>query len=269
MRRAATAAAVLAIPLAAAACGSSAKKTTTAATTPAALGATVQAAVAKTAKAGSEHVVVTAKVATGGQSVSLAGHGDFDTAKRLGSMQASFSLGGASVALQEVQSGTTIYVSSPFFAAMLPSGKSWLKLDLASAAKTLGANASALTAQDPSSALAQLEALTGVTQVGSQLVAGVSTTHYRGTIDVAKLPAASSALVKSTGATFGPVDVWVGDDGYVHRVRVTTTASAGGQSTKTTLTMTLSDFGLGVIATVPPASQTEDASKVQIPGLTG
>ena len=84
---------------------------------------------------------------------------------------------------------------------------------------------------------------------------------------MAKLPAATAAALKATGATFGPVDVWVGSDGYVHRVRVPTSGSASGQTAKTTLTMTLSGFGGQVRVSVPPASQTVDASKVSIPGL--
>jgi hypothetical protein len=269
MRRAAAAAFVVALPVAATGCGGSGKKTSTTTATPAALAGTVRDAVAKTVNAGSEHVVLSAKVAAGGQTVALSGKGDFDSAKQLGTMHATFALGGVQTVIEEVQSGNTIYVSSPFFSAFLPAGKAWLKLDLSTAAKTLGANASALTAQDPASALAQMQAVTDLKEVGSQLVGGAPATHYRGRIDVSKLPASSSALVQSSGASFGPVDVWVGDDGYVHRMRVTTSANAGGQTAKTTLTMTLSNFGLGVKASVPPASQTADASSISIPGLTG
>lgn len=270
MRRAAAAAAVLALPLVAAACGGSGKKTSTETTTSAApAGTVIGDAVAKTLKAGSEHVVLRADVAAGGQHVGLSGSGDFDTAKRTGTMHATFSLGGIQTGADEVLNGSTVYVSSPFFSAMLPAGKKWLTLDLAKAGSTLGPDASALTAQDPASALAQLKALTGVTEVGSPDVNGTPTTHYRGRIDVSKLPASSAALVQSTGASFGPADVWVGDDGYVHRVRIVTNASQGGQKTKTTVTMTLSGYGAAVSVTVPPASETVDASSVTIPGLTG
>jgi hypothetical protein len=270
MRRAAAAAAVLALPLVAAPCGGSGKKTSTETTTAAApAGSVIGDAVAKTVKAGSEHAVLSADVVAGGQHVGLSGSGDFDSAKHVGKVHATFSLGGVQTAADEVQSGSKIYVSSPFFTALLPAGKKWLTLDLAKAGATLGADASVLTTQDPSSALAQLKAVTGVTEVGSQDVNGTPTTHYRGRIDVSKLPASSAALVKSTGASFGPVDVWVGDDGYVHRVRMVTNASQGGQKTKTTVTMTLSDFGAAVSVTVPPASETVDASSVTIPGLTG
>jgi hypothetical protein len=261
--------ALLLVPLAATACGGSGKKASSTSGQAPTAAAAVRDAVAKTVKAGSEHVVLGADVTASGQNVQLSGSGDFDSAKHVGKLHASLAVGGVQTTLDEVQVGNTIYVGSPLFSSFLPSGKKWLKLDLASAGKTLGIDASALTSQDPGAALAQMGALSGVKEVGAQLVAGTSTTHYRGRIDVAKLPASSSALVKSSGASFGAVEVWVGDDGYVHRLRVPTTAAAGGQTAKTVLTMTLSDFGMSVSASAPPAAQTVDASKASIPGLTG
>jgi hypothetical protein len=258
--------ALLVLPVGAAACGGSGKGSTTGATDAA---SAVQAAVAKTVKAGGEHAVLTASVTAAGQKVKLSGSGDFDSAKHLGKLHASINLGGVDAQIDEVLSGSKIYVSTPLFAAVLPSGKTWLAVDLADPPKSLGAYASALGTQDPAAALAQLKALTGVSETGSQTIGGVDCTRYRGTIEVSKLPAATAAAVQASGATFGPVDVWVGSDGYVHRVRVPTSASAGGQAAKTTLTMTLSHFGGGVSASVPPASQTVDASRVSIPGLGG
>lgn len=260
--------ALLVLPVGAAACGggSGGKGSSTGVTSAA---SAVQAAVAKTAKAGGEHAVLTASVAAAGQSVKLSGSGDFDSVKHLGKLQASMSLGGVDTKIDEVLSGSKIYVSSPLFSAVLPAGKTWLKVDLANPPKSLGTYASALGTQDPAAALAQLKALSGVKETGSQTIGGVDTTRYRGTIDIAKLPAETAAAVQASGATFGPVDVWVGSDGYVHRVRVPTSAGAAGQTAKTTLTMTLSRFGTGVSVSVPPASQTVDASKVSIPGLGG
>lgn len=272
MRR--LAAALLLVPLAAAACGGSGKKagTTAAATgaaTTASPAAAVEAAVKKTVQAGSEHVQLTAKVSANGQNVSLTGAGDFDSSRHLGKMHANLALGGIKAQVDEVQTGSTVYVGSDLFTSLTPGGQRWLKLDLATAAKTLGANASVLTAQDPSSALAQLSALTGVTKVGTETIGGVQTTHYKGQVDVSKLPPASAQLAQSTGASFGPVDVWVGDDGYVHRMHLVTNAGSGGQTATTTATMTLSAFGESVTASPPPASKTVDATKVSIPGLTG
>jgi hypothetical protein len=168
--------ALLVLPVGAAACGGGGKGSTTGATDAASV---VQAAVAKTAKAGGEHAVLTASVKAAGQSVTLSGTGDFDSAKQLGKLQASITLAGVDTKIEEVLSGSTIYVSTPLFAAVLPGGKTWLKVDLANPPKSLGAYATALGTQDPAAALAQLKALTGVQEAGSQTIAGVDSTRYR------------------------------------------------------------------------------------------
>jgi hypothetical protein len=258
---------VAVLMLAVTACGSSSRSSS--GTTTAVAPSAVTDAVAKTQKAGSEHALLSATVRAGGNKITVKGNGDFDSAKRTGSLHATFSLGGLDSTLEEVLAGGSAYVSSPLFSAVLPAGKTWLKLDLATAAKTLGVNASALTAQDPTAALAQLRALTGLTQVGTATIDKIETTHYRGHVDPAKLPADTKALVKNSGAAFGPVDVWVGADGYVHRVRVRTTATSNGQKARTLVTMTLSEYGEPVSVSVPAAAATADASTVNIPGLGG
>jgi hypothetical protein len=262
--------AVLAIALLAAACGSSkhnASGTTAGLASP---GPAVQRAVAKTAKAGSEHVVVSATTSTSGQHVSISGSGDFDSAKRLGKLHATLGLGGVQTEIDEVLSGSTVYVSSQLFASFLPAGKQWLKIDLAAAGKALGVDTSVLGAQDPASALAQLKAIADAKRVGGTTIDGVETTRYRGSIDVSKLPKGSSALLGQAGATVGPIDVWVGADGYVHRVRIASKASSGtGNVAKTVLTTTFSRFGEGVVVATPADSDTVDSSTLSIPGLTG
>lgn len=258
--------ALLVLPVGAAACGGSSTKSTT---TTGDAASVVQAAVAKTLQAGGEHAAMSATVTAGAQKVTLSGSGDFDSTKQLGKLHASVTLGGVQTAVDEILSGKALYVSSSLLASVLPAGKTWLKVDLSNPPKSIGAFASALATQDPAAALAQLKALGAVTETGTQTIGGVDTTRYSGKIDVSKLPAATAAALQASGTTVGSVDVWVGSDGYVHRVRVPTSASAAGQKATTTLTMTFSDFGGGVSVSVPPASKTVDASKVSIPGLGG
>ncbi len=261
--------AVLTLPLLAAACGGSkSPSTTTSASGPAA--PAVLAAIAKTVLAGSEHVALTATATAAGQHVKLAGSGDFDSAKHVGKMHASVNLGGVQATLDETLSGTTVYVRSPLFSSFLPAGKSWMKIELNSASRALGIDTTMLGAQDPSRALAQLKGIVGLTKVGTATIGNVETTHYRGTIDASKLSSATASALAKSGAMLGPADVWVGSDGYVHRVKVTTKASSGtGTVGRTVMTTTLSKFGESVSVTVPSASATVDASKLSIPGLTG
>ena len=270
MARVAAGLAVLALPVGAAACGGSGKSGTTAAT-PSAVSAAqaVHRAAAKTAAAGSEHVSLSAKVIAGGQSLSLSGSGDFDTPKRLGALHATFDLAGTQSTLDEVLSGSTIYVSSPLFATLVPGAKKWLKLDLASAGSTFGADASALLSQDPAAALAQLKTLGDVKDLGSEQVGGASATHYRGRIDPSKLSGPAAQALQASGAKVGPFDVWVGQDGYVRKLKISTSAGSSTATVNTAVTMTLSGFGEQVQVSVPPASETLDATNLSIPGLGG
>jgi LppX_LprAFG lipoprotein len=262
--------AVLTVPFLAAACGGSKSGSPSTPTAGSSAAPTVVSAVAKTIAAGSEHVVLAADATAAGQHVALSGQGDFDSAKRVGKMHASIALSGIKTTIDEVLSGTTAYAGSPLFSSFLPAGKSWLEIDLSSAGKALGIDTSVLGAQDPAKALAELKGIGDLREIGTATIGGVATTHYRGTIDASKLPAAAASALQKSGATLGPADVWVGSDGYVHRMKVTTKASSGtGDVGRTVLTTTLSKFGESVSVAVPPASQTVDASKLSIPGLTG
>ena len=239
------------LPLALAACGG--KKSAAPPSDPV---AAVKAAAVKTAAAGTEHLALVASVVTGGQTISVKGSGDVDTKTHLGSMHATLSLGSINGTLDEVSKGTALYVKSELLAAMLPPGKTWVRLDLAKLAKSQGLS-STLFSLDPSESLAQLQSLKNVTKVGTEQVGGASTTHYKAAIDVSKLPATAKA-----GS--GTYDVWIGDDGYVHRVRVTIAS----KSSNATVTTDLSGYGTKVTATVPPASQVYDSGG-SIPGLGG
>jgi LppX_LprAFG lipoprotein len=251
MRRVARALVVL--PLVLAACGGGKKS----AATPSDPLAAVKAAAAKTTAAGSEHLALVASVVTGGQTVSLKGAGDVDTKAHLGSMHATLSTGSINGALDEVSKGTALYVKSDLLAALIPAGKTWIQLDVAKLAKSQGISSS-LFSLDPSESLAQLQSLKNVTKVGTEQVGGAATTHYTAAIDVSKLPATAKA-----GS--GTYDVWIGDDGYVHRVRVTIKS----KSSNATVTSDLSGYGGKVSVTVPPASQVYDSRGAPIPGLGG
>jgi hypothetical protein len=82
------------------------------------------------------------------------------------------------------------------------------------------------------------------------------------------MSAAQKAALKSSHVGFRAIDVWVGSDGYLHRARIETSARSGGQKATITITSTMSNYGESVHVTVPPASQTVDASKIGIPGFS-
>jgi hypothetical protein len=255
MRRLAYAS-LLAVPFAAAACGGS-KNGSETATLPDDPAAAVKGAAAKTAQAGSEHLAIAGRIVASGQTVTFKGTGDFDTKKHLGSLNADFSVGGLNGSLEEVSSGKDAYVKSDLLGALTPGGKTWVKLDLAQAAKSQGVNITSFLSQDPTQALTQLQGLDNVHKVETPN-AGSDTTHYRATFAVPKAEGAAKAGT-------GRYDIWIGEDGYVHQLKAMVT-TGGATSTVTT---DLSAFGEPVSITLPNAADTYDGTKTPIPGLGG
>ena len=262
MRRLAVALVLLSLPLAAAACGGSSKSKAPSATGGAAAIDVVKNAAKKTTLAGSEHLTLNVGGSASGQRIVVTGAGDFDNKLHVGSLHVDFSAAGISASIDAVLSSTDMYLKSSLFAALLPVGKSWLKLDLKKAGAAQGLNLNTLLSQDPTQSLTALQSLTGATKVGSEQIGGVATTRYRARIDLSKLSAAGAAGAPSA------YDAWVGSDGYVHRVRAHIMTGSGGQKSVVTLTADLSDFGKSVSVAVPPPAQTL-TSTGSLPGLGG
>jgi hypothetical protein len=248
---------LLALPFAAAACGGSKNSSNITVTLVADPATAVKDAAAKTSQAGSEHLAIAGRIVAGGQTVTFKGAGDFDTAKHQGSLNADFSVGGLNGSLEEVSSGKDAYVKSDLLGALTPGGKPWVKLDLARTAKSQGVDITSFLSQDPAQALTRLQGLQNVEKVDTPGAAG-DTTHYRATFDV---PKAQGAAVPGKGR----YDIWIGEDGYVHRLRAMV-KSGGATSTVTT---DLSEFGEDVSVTLPKAADTYDGTKTPIPGLGG
>ena len=214
-----------------------------------------------TAATPSEHMKMTAKMNGRPMTMAMVGSGDYSNTTHTGS----FTIG----AFRVVLAGTAIYMSSPLMAQDLPAGKTWVKIDLAAAARANGGvDISSLISRSPTQALQQLEAAGAVTQVGTQTLDGVATTHYRvKNLDLSKLP--QGAKLETLGhVKYGPIDVWIGNaDRYVYRESMSFTVEASGQSTSMTMRVDFSKFGEKVNVTVPSASKTTDASV--LPGFGG
>jgi hypothetical protein len=230
--------------------------------------ASVKSAAKKSSAAPSEHMTVNGYVTVNKQAVTVRGSGDFDNEKHVGSVHADVNVGGLGAALDAVLDGTSFYFKSPLFADILPKGKTWLKLDLQKLGASQGIDFSALLSQDPTQAFTQLRAAGDMKEVGDETIDGAETTHYRGHVDLSKLPQGAK-IAAATKAKYGPYDIWVGkDDGYVHRVRTTysyVTAGAGRQTA--TSTTTFSDFGKDVSVDVPSDAESYDATNASMGGL--
>ena len=93
--------------------------------------------------------------------------------------------------LEVIQDGDIAYVHFPLLAKQLPDGKTWLKGD----AKTLSSadagqlkQFGSLAGTDPRDVFGLLKAVSGsIEAVGTDEIRGVETSHYKATIDIAKL----------------------------------------------------------------------------------
>jgi hypothetical protein len=197
-------------------------------------------------------------------------------------------LGSNTLRLDEVIDGTTIYVKLPTaLTSRLPtfSGKPWFKVDIAKSASAagvpgVGSLVNNPASSDPSQLLQYLRAAGTVTKVGSDVVNGNQTTHYRATIDLDKVastvPASSRAsaqaaitgLEKLTKLHQIPVGVWIDSQNLVRRMRMSFGESLpSGQTITAAITVDITGYGPQPAPVIPPASQVTDASALT--GQTG
>jgi hypothetical protein len=164
-----------------------------------------------------------------------------------------------------------VYVNAPALTSMIPGGKSWVRVDLEQAGKSAGVDLNqmiAQAAQNPANVLDLLRSAGSVQTVGPETVAGAKTTRYKATIDLSKAaglvggPAQQAVqhLIDNGGPSTIPVDVWIGDDGYVHKLTVDETVGANGETATVHLDLALSDYGPAANVTAPPSADTLDAT---------
>jgi hypothetical protein len=168
-----------------------------------------------------------------------------------------------------------VYTRTPQLSALLGSGKRWLKIDLAEISKSAGIDLGAMAQpnQDPSQSLQQLKAVSGeVEKLGEEPVRGVSTTHYRATIDFEKFPSLVPAkdrgaarasirqLIELTGSSTAPIEVWIDEDDLVRRFEQKLKLASPGGPSAIEQRIDLYDFGAKVDIDVPDAGEVADMS---------
>lgn len=181
-----------------------------------------------------------------------------------------------------VFNGFTMYIRSPLYSATLPEGKRWLKIDFNQAGKAAGIDLGVVAqqAQDPTQTLRYLKAASGdVKRVGEEDVRGEKTTHYKATIDFSRYPDVVPAsdresvrrsmeqITKLAGSDTAPMEVWIGEDGVVRRLkqRIQTLIGPGMRAT-IDQQLELFDFGVSVDVRPPPANETQDATDLAAKG---
>lgn len=234
----------------------------------------------KTEQSGGVKMAMSIDVASSGKTYSITADGLFDhqqgqlTIDLSGALQSAgvpaLDAGAIKLLYLKEDGDPVVYLNIPALADRIP-GKAWLRLDLAKAGKSLGVNLDQLLSQanqNPAQTLDLLRSVGQVDKIGSATINGVSTTDYKGTIDLAKAAARKGSdaeqmvqrLIAQGAPAELPVEVWIGDDGLVRRLRLDEDLQAGGSSLSAAVTIDLSDFGTDVSVAAPPADQVFDVT---------
>ncbi|CAL9667627.1 hypothetical protein SUDANB176_07306 [Streptomyces sp. enrichment culture] len=222
----------------------------------------VRAAYDRTAEAESARMVIKMKLSAEGRTVASNGEGVIDLAE--GDSVMTITAEGKSIEQRVVDQVLYQKVGGQRTAE----GKPWIKIDLKKVAAQQGMNNQQIG--DPAKTAAYAKAITDkdVTKVGTEKIGGVDATHYRVSVDVAKLPG-GDRVREQLGPTL-PMHVWLDEEGRLRRQQIDMTVkapastsakpdnSAAPQQLKMSTVMEFSDFGTEVDAQAPPAGQAAD-----------
>ncbi|PVZ03906.1 hypothetical protein [Actinomycetospora cinnamomea] len=231
----------------------------------------VRAAVAQTYGEGTARLAFTSSTGPPGDpGTPVTGHGVADLVAGTADATVEIPLLGGGTRVLLV--GGTLYAQvPPTLAALVPGGAPWVSVPLDRLTARAVGGPLALFGGTPIDPLGQIDQLRGVTEarvVGPEPVDGTPATHYAAVVDLLTTPAAGDParrpavdrLIEEIGTRRLPVDVWVDDRGLLRRVAQTVTAPErpGRPATATTTTVTLTEHGLPVTVTPPPADQVTD-----------
>lgn len=173
--------------------------------------------------------------------------------------------------------GNRSYVSWSLLTLLTGGQGTWLETEAEDAdqiTNTFGAGPTG----SPADFLAALEeANADITEIGTEDVRGVSTTHLRAIVDLAELNAAISdeeraTLERDLGdldvAAF-PIDFWVGDDGLIRRysMNIDQAADAGEGPSNATVVFEFFDYGADISIEAPPADEVISADELDLEGF--
>lgn len=222
------------------------------------------------------------------QRLTSSGSGVFDRSTRRAVMNIRVDYNGGSSTTEAEYAGLELYerVPSSNHSPALH-GKPWLKYNVRSVDAAVGINLSALDSSgayssNPDEMLSFLRA-TGAraTRLGSELVRGVPTTHYRATIDYrryaslvapaqrAAVRASVATLERLTGTYTQVVDVWIDRQHRVRREELSYTECVPGGSgtTHTHMALEYFDFAVQAIPPLPRNTETADVTSYIVKAL--
>ena len=224
----------------------------------------------------------------GGEEFSFSGAADIDNARQRASL--SMDLGTLGGTMDMIVDEGVTYMRSPIMGGHVDT--EWVRMDLAAidpaAAARFGGGFGGVT--DASSYVALFAGVVDARATGEEIVGGVPTTHYAGTIDVVK---ASEALAEVIGEEAGagseeqleqailqlkllglrrlPFDAWIDEDGLLRRERFSMDLGLfpGTEGGAMEMTVDFSDYGEPVDIQVPPRSKVTDVTELLGSGTGG
>jgi hypothetical protein len=165
-----------------------------------------------------------------------------------------FGAGKPKVHASAVFDGSTLYMKSMAFAAKLPEGKTWIKIDEKDLKKAGLGSLSDAQQGTPTQSLKALRAAGHTVKIGPATVGGVPTTKYHTTVDLEK-----EKLADEMGAKRLPVDAWIDRKGRLRKVTFALSPSDPTKAGK--FSLLLGGFGPAATVEPPPSDQTVDISK--------
>jgi hypothetical protein len=173
-----------------------------------------------------------------------------------------------------------LYMKFPLLEPELD-GKSWMKMDIIAVSEALGIDPSLMRADqqggDPTVTLSYLRTVSDdIERVGTEKVRGVESTHYRVTVDLHKYPEVVPAADRdaarrsidrlielSGGDEEMAMEVWVGEDKLVRRMKWDQSIKPPGQQQvqRSTFTTEFYDFNAKVNVEPPPDDDTKDVTE--------
>jgi Protein of unknown function (DUF2510) len=193
--------------------------------------------------------------------------GAFDFAQKLGTMTMTIPVNGQQYTSQEIVDGSTVYVNVGGLGGGLAPSKPWVAIP----ASQLNSSSNGLGTLDPTAMLHQLESAGGtVSSLGPTTYDGTSVTEYAATLpasalmgDIGKLPASLQQGVSGLHLPDMHMDIYVTQDNLLKALSVPSySVSVGGQTLSMDMTMVLSNYGVPVNVTPPPADQVEPLSQL-------
>ena len=216
--------------------------------------------------------------AGGGEEFEMSGTADVDNTRQWASM--SMDLGVLGGTMDMVLADGVAYMRAPMMGGQVDT--EWVSMDLAAIDPAAAAQFTGGFG-DASSYVALFAGVVDARQAGEEIVRGIRTTHFTGTIDVVK---ASEAIAEVVGQEAGakaqehlersilqlkllglreiPFDAWVDGDGLLRRQRFTMDLGLlpGAEGGSMEMTVDLSRYGEPVEIVVPARSEVTDITRL-------